>query len=64
MVSNEEVRILTWLHKRARGKNAGEVRVRDPDSLDAAPSIKQSYYQGAPIPFPIIMGREYGKTVR
>jgi hypothetical protein len=64
MISNEEVMVLTFLHKRARGVKAGEVQVKNPDSLDAAPSIKQSYYQGAPIPFPIIMGREYGKTVR
>jgi hypothetical protein len=28
MVSNEEVRILTRLHKRARGKKAEEVRVK------------------------------------
>jgi hypothetical protein len=27
-------------------------------------SKKHSYYQGAPIPFPIIRERMYGKTVR
>jgi hypothetical protein len=46
------------------GKKQERYGLKNPDSLDAAPSIKQSYYQGAPIPFPIIMGREYGKTVR
>jgi hypothetical protein len=64
MVSNEEVRILTLLHKRALGKKQERYGIKNPDSLDAAPSIKHSYYQGAPIPFPIIVGREYGKTVR
>jgi hypothetical protein len=39
------------------GKEQERYRVKNPDSLDATPSIKQSYYQGAPIPFPIIVGR-------
>jgi len=64
MVLNEEVRVLTMMHKRAHLKKGGEVPVKNPDSLDAAPSKKQSYYQGAPIPFPIIGGRKYSKTVR
>jgi hypothetical protein len=64
MIPNEEAGCLTSMHKRAHSKNAGEERVKkNPDSLDAAPSIKQSYYQGAPIPFPIIGGKKYSKTV-
>jgi hypothetical protein len=39
------------------GKKAEDVWEKNPDSFDASPSIKQSYYQGAPIPFPIIVGR-------
>jgi hypothetical protein len=46
------------------GKKQERYGIKNPDSLDAPPSIKQSYYQAAPIPFPIILGREYGKTVR
>jgi hypothetical protein len=57
VVSDEEIWGLIILQKQVRWKKAGEVRVKHPDSLDAAPSIKQSYYQGAPIPFPIIVGR-------
>jgi hypothetical protein len=39
------------------GKKVERYSVKNSDSLDTAQSIKQSYYQGAPIPFPIIVGR-------
>jgi hypothetical protein len=64
MVSDEEVRVLTLQHKRARGKKIETIKVIKSWFIGRFPTIKQSYYQGAPIPFPIIGERKYGKTVR
>jgi hypothetical protein len=63
MVSNEMIWDLTLTHYGCLGKKVERYSVKNPDSLDTAQSIKQSYYHSAPIPFPII-GGEYGKTVR